>query len=115
LGNKNLIIVKIYGICTSNQWALLWKRLSEANFDTFHVIIRYFNHLEETNRRGKAGEHFTMRREAASWHHMTPQYGLADAWKLDNFRKMSKKEYTFDNGRFGARSAVSCIDKFIVS
>jgi len=28
---------------------------------------------------------------------------------------MSKKEYTFDNGRFGVRSAVSRIDKFLVS
>jgi hypothetical protein len=24
--------------------------------------------------------------------------GLADAWKLDGFQKMCKKEYTFDNG-----------------
>jgi hypothetical protein len=56
-----------------------------------------------------------MRREVASWHHMMLQYGLADAWKLDNFRKMSKKEYTFDNGKFGAHSTVSRIDIFIVS
>jgi len=28
---------------------------------------------------------------------------------------MSKKEYTFDNGKSGARFAVSCIDKFLVS
>jgi hypothetical protein len=38
-----------------------------------------------------------------------------DAWKLDNFRKMSAKEFTFDNGRSGAWSAVPCIDKFLVS
>jgi len=56
-----------------------------------------------------------MRREVAFWHHMTLQYGLADAWKLDNFLKMSKKEYTFDNGRSRAHSTVSCINKFIVS
>jgi hypothetical protein len=56
-----------------------------------------------------------MRKEAASWHHMTLQYGLADAWKLNNFRKMSKKEYTFDNGKSGACSTISRIDKFIVS
>jgi predicted ATPase len=41
------------------------------------------------------------RREATSWHHLTLQYGLLDAWTLDSFRKMSKKEYTFDNGRKG--------------
>ncbi|CAK9267094.1 unnamed protein product [Sphagnum jensenii] len=55
------------------------------------------------------------RREAASWHHLTLQYGLLDTWTLDNFRKMSKKEYTFDNGRKGQGSAVSRIDKFLVS
>jgi hypothetical protein len=56
-----------------------------------------------------------MNREATSWHHMIFQYGLADIWKLDNFPQMSKKEYTFDNGSSGAHSAVSHINKFIVS
>jgi hypothetical protein len=55
------------------------------------------------------------RREAASWHHMTLQYGLTDAWCSDSFRKMSKKAFTFDNGRLGANSVISRIDKFMVS
>ncbi|CAK9271259.1 unnamed protein product [Sphagnum jensenii] len=55
------------------------------------------------------------RREAATWHHLTFQHGLLDAWTLDSFRKMSKKDYTFDNGRKGQGSAVSRIDKFLVS
>jgi len=46
---------------------------------------------------------------------MTLSYGLADAWRLDSFRKMSKKNFTFDNGRSGPQSAVSRIDKFMVS
>ncbi len=55
------------------------------------------------------------RREATSWHQMTLHYGLANAWKLDSFRKMSKKEFTFDNERVGACSVVSRIDKFMIS
>jgi hypothetical protein len=79
LSNENLTIVNIYGARTSNERALMWKRLNEANFDTSHVIIGGdFNHLKETDRRGKAWECFMMRREAVSWHHMI-QYGLADA------------------------------------
>jgi len=94
----------------------MWKRLNETKFNTSHVIIGgNFNHLEETDQRGKSGEGFMMNKEVAFWHHMTFQYGLADTWKLDNFPKMSKKEYTFDNGRSGMRSVVSHIDKFIVS
>jgi exonuclease III len=46
---------------------------------------------------------------------MTLKYGLSDAWRLDNFWKFSKKEFTFDNGRTGASSAMSRIDKFLVS
>jgi hypothetical protein len=46
---------------------------------------------------------------------MTLRYGLANAWRLDSFRKMTKKNFTFDNGKFGAHSAVSRIDKFLVS
>ncbi len=46
---------------------------------------------------------------------MTLQYGLVDAWHLDSFRKMSNKEYTFDNGRTGPHLAVSKIDKFMIS
>jgi exonuclease III len=55
------------------------------------------------------------RRESSSWHLMTLKYGLFDAWRLDNFRKLSRKEFTFDNGRPGASLAVSRIDKFLVS
>ncbi len=40
---------------------------------------------------------------------------MADAWGLDSFRKMSKKSFTFDNGRSGHQAAVSRIDKFMVS
>lgn len=46
---------------------------------------------------------------------MTLHYSLADAWRLNNFRKMTKKEFTYDNGRSGAHSTVSRIDKFLVS
>jgi hypothetical protein len=38
-----------------------------------------------------------------------------EAWKVDNFAKMSTKEFTFDNGRSGAGSTISHIDKFLVS
>jgi hypothetical protein len=38
-----------------------------------------------------------------------------DAWKLDSFWKMSIKEFTFDNGRSGMRSAISRRNKFFVS
>jgi exonuclease III len=45
---------------------------------------------------------------------MTLRYGLADAWKLNSFRKMTKNNFTFDNGRSGAHSAISRIDKFLM-
>jgi hypothetical protein len=61
--NENLTIVNIYAVRTSNERALMWKRLSDASFDTAHVIIGgNFNHLEETDRRGKVGERFMLRR-----------------------------------------------------
>jgi hypothetical protein len=71
--------------------------------------------MEEEEARGKAGERRMHRREAASWHYLTLQYRLLDAWTLDSFRKMSKKEYTFNNGRKSKGSTVSRIDKFLVS
>jgi len=84
--NENLTTVNIYIAHTSNEWALMWKWLNKANFNTAHVIIGGdFNHLEETNQRGKIGERLMLRREVASWHHMTLQYKLTNAWKLDNF------------------------------
>jgi hypothetical protein len=53
--NENLTIVNIYSVHTSNEHALIWKWLNEANSDTFHIIIvGDFNHLKETNWRGKA-------------------------------------------------------------
>ncbi len=54
LDNKNLTIINIYVACTSNERALMWKWLSEANFDTAHIIIGGdFNHLEEMDRKKK--------------------------------------------------------------
>jgi hypothetical protein len=46
---------------------------------------------------------------------MTLHYGITDTWHLDNFRKMSKKDYTYDNGRSGVNSAIFQINKFLVS
>jgi exonuclease III len=114
--STELSIINTYAPRASRDRATLWKKIGEANFTADHVIIGGdFNHMEEEEARGKAGERRMHRREAASWHHLTLQYGLLDAWTLDNFRKMSKKEYTFDNGRKGQGSVVSRIDKFLVS
>jgi len=114
--NGSFTIINIYAQRSSNDRALLWRKLSQADFTADHFIIGGdFNHLEDTDRGGTSGERQMHRREAASWHHMMLQYGLVDAWRLDNFRKMLSKEYTFDNGRAGPRFAVSRIDKFMIS
>jgi hypothetical protein len=111
-----LTIINIYAPTSSRNRAPLWRRVSAAEFVADHIILGGdFNHLEEVSRRGLAGERWMHKREAASWHHMTLQYGLADVWTMDNYRKMSKKDYTFDNGRSGPGSAVSRIDKFLVT
>jgi len=114
--SSELSIINTYAPRTSRDRAPLWKKISEANLSAEHVILGGdFNHFEEEGTRGQAGERRMHRREVATWHHLTLQHGLLDAWTLDNFRKMSKKEYTFDNGKKGQGSAVSCINKFLVS
>jgi exonuclease III len=114
--NGSLTIVNVYVARSSNDKAPMWKKLSKAEFTSDHIIVGGdFNHLEETTQRGTLGERQMPKKEAASWHHMTLQYGMSDAWCLDSFRKMSKKAYTYDNGRSGASSAISRIDKFLVS
>jgi hypothetical protein len=111
-----LSIINTYAPRASRNRAPLWKKISEANFAADHVIIEGdFNHLEEEETRGQVGDRRMHRREAATWHHLTLQHGLIDAWTLDSFRKMSKKEYMFDNGRKGQGSAVSRRDNFLVS
>ncbi len=97
--NDYIMIINVYAAKSSNDKAPMWKKLGEANFTSRHLILRGdFNHLEEIHRRGIAEERQMHRKEAVAWHHMILQYGLLDAWKLDSFHKMSKKEYTFDNG-----------------
>jgi hypothetical protein len=114
--NSVLTIINTYASRTSRSRAPLWKRISEANFIADHTIIRGdFNHLEETRTRGTAGQRRMHRRESCAWHQLTLQYRLTDAWTLDSYKKMSKKEFTFDNGRKGQGSIVSRIDKTLVS
>ncbi|KAH9562524.1 hypothetical protein CY35_05G076400 [Sphagnum magellanicum] len=116
LGTGTLTIINVYAAFSSNKRTLMWKRLSEANLAADHFILGGdFNHWEETERGGVAGKCWMHRREANAWHHLILQYSLMDAWLLDNFRKMSSKEFTFDNGRSDAHSAVSRIDKFLIS
>ncbi len=116
LDNSELTIINTYTPRSSRDKAPLWKRISEAEFTADHVIIGGdFNHLEEVDCKGRVGERRMHKKEAASWHHLTLQHGLMDAWNLDSFRKMTKKDYTYDNVRMGSRSAVSRIDKFLVS
>jgi hypothetical protein len=67
LNNGNMTIVNIYIARTSNTRVLMWKWLSEARFDTPHVIIGSdFNHLEEMDKRRKVGERLMLRREVAA-------------------------------------------------
>ncbi len=114
--SSELSIINTYAPRTSRDRAPIWKKISEANLSAEHIIFGGdFNHFEEEETRGQVGERRMHRRKAATWHHLTLQHGLIDAWTLNNFRKMSKKEYTFDNGRKGQGSAVSRIDKFLVS
>ncbi len=94
----------------------MWKKLGEANFTSRHLILGGdFNHVEKIHCRGNIGERQMHRKEAVTWPHMTLQYRLLDAWKLDSFRKMSKKKYTFDNGQSGPGAAISCMNKFLIS
>ncbi len=115
-GEGTLTIINIYVALHSTNRAHLWKKVSQANFSSDHVILGGdFNHQEMMAGRGTAGLRQMNRREASTWHSMTLKYGLSDAWCLDSFRKLSKKEFTFDNGRLGASSTLSRIDKFLVS
>jgi len=112
----SLTIINIYAQHSSNERASIWRKITQNNFDSDHILIGGdFNHLEEITRRGVPGSTQVHKREAASWHGMTLRYGLADAWGLDSFRKMSKKSFIFDNGRFRHQAAVSRINKFMVS
>jgi hypothetical protein len=114
--NGLLTIVNIYAPRTSDERALLWCRISQTEFSSDHVILGGdFNHLEVTDHKGTSGTRQMHRKEAASWHHMTLRYGLADAWCLNNFHKMLEKEFTFNNGNAGKASAISRIDKFMIS
>jgi exonuclease III len=81
-----------------------------------HVILGGdFNHFEVTDQKCSPGIRKMHRREATSWHRMTLRYGLTDAWLLDSFHKQLEKEFTYDNGRAGKNSAISRIDKFMIS
>jgi len=112
----SLTIINIYASLHSTNRAQLWQKVSQANFNSDHVIFRGdFNHQEVLECIGTPGLRQMNRRESSSWHLMTLKYGLSDTWRLDNFRKLSKKEFTFDNSCTGASSAMSRIDKFLVS
>jgi exonuclease III len=114
--NGSLTILNVYAPRTSNERALLWSNINQAAPDSDHYILGgNFNHLEEAEQGISEGHRRMQRREVVAWHHLTLKLGLTDAWLTDSFRKLSKKAYTFDNGRSGTSSAISRIDKFMIS
>jgi hypothetical protein len=114
--NGLLTIINVYAPQTPTERALLWNRIAQADFTSDHIILGGdFNHHETSDQENTLGSRRMHRREAAAWHRMTLRYGLTDAWLLDNFHKQSEKVFTYDNGRAGRQSALSRIDKFMVS
>jgi hypothetical protein len=111
-----LTIANIYAPISSNDRAPLWRKLSQADLDSGNIIVGGdFNHAEGKVRGEASGTRRMLRREAVAWHQMTIHYGLTDTWNLDSFRRMSRKDFTFNNGKAGPRSSVSRLDKFMVS
>jgi exonuclease III len=114
--NGTLTILNAYAPRTSDKRGQIWRKINQAAPSSDHYILGGdFNHLEASDLSDTTGTRKMGRRESAAWHHMTFRLGLSNAWRLDSFRKLSKKEFTFDNGRLGAASAVSRIDKFMIS
>jgi hypothetical protein len=74
---------------TSHVWVVFGNQSSKYSLaDPFSFPLCFsedFNHREEIECRGVARKRQIHRREAAAWSHLTLQYGLMDAWKLDNF------------------------------
>jgi hypothetical protein len=65
-GYGNLTIINVYAACSSNERALMWKQLSEANLVADHFILGgNFNHWEETECEGVAEKCQMHRKEAA--------------------------------------------------
>jgi len=65
--STELSIINTYAPRTSRDRATMWKKFGEANFTAEHVIIGGdFNHMEEEEARGKAGERRMHRRKAVS-------------------------------------------------
>ncbi len=52
----SLTIINIYAQHSSNERALIWRKIIESNFDSDHILIGGdFNHLEEITHRGIPG------------------------------------------------------------
>jgi hypothetical protein len=62
-----MTVINTYAPRSSRDRAPLWKKISEAEFSTDHTILGGdFNHLEEEDNRGRAGERRMHRKEAAT-------------------------------------------------
>ncbi len=111
-----LTIINVYAPNLSTDRAQLWQKVSQANLIADHFILGGdLNHQEPSETSNSSGTRQLSRRETSVKHHMTLKYGLSDAWKLDNFHKLTKKAFTFDNGQHGSSSALSRIERFVVS
>jgi endonuclease/exonuclease/phosphatase family metal-dependent hydrolase len=63
----SLTVINIYAQLTSNERAPFWRKITQASFDSKHILIGGdFNHLEEITRQGVPGARQIHRREVAA-------------------------------------------------
>ncbi len=115
-GEGAVTIINVYAPILSTDRAQLWQKVCQANLNADHFILGGdLNQQEPAEVSNLSGSKRLSKRESSAWHLMTLKLGLSDAWELDNFHKLSKKAFTFDNGQQGSSFVMSRIDKFLVS
>jgi hypothetical protein len=98
--NLQVGIINVYAYNDSKKRTRLWEAITKANLPQAQWIIGGdFNSVETLDDRiGSASTTGMSTRETQAWNGLLLKYRVADSFSMTEFRRLTKKRFSWDNG-----------------
>jgi endonuclease/exonuclease/phosphatase family metal-dependent hydrolase len=110
-------VLNIYAYNLTTSRTKLWRQIREYPLPEAHWVCGGdFNMIESIqDKKGGLPTTNVSRNELAAWTRLLTHLGFADVHRLDDFTRLSPKNFTWDNREAGANAIMTRIDRFYVS
>ncbi|KAG0553637.1 hypothetical protein KC19_12G027100, partial [Ceratodon purpureus] len=111
--SETIGIINVYGYSDSSKRATLWEAINEAPLPPAQWILAGdFNMIESLDDKLGGAEKSKMYiPESEAWNRTILKFNLGDSFHMPEFRRLTKKRYTWDNGQIAQHRVATRIDR----